>query len=61
MSWNELEHRSPTRRYQYLGDGGADGVGITNSAGGFKLAEQYVAGSDVSLKANNIKCTLETI
>ena len=61
MSRKELESESPIRRYRNLGDGGADGVVLTQAAGGFNSVERFVAGRDLLLSAVSIKSTVEMV
>ena len=61
VSRKEGESRSPIRRYQNLTDGGADGVILTQAAGGSNSVGQFVAGRDVPLGAISIRSTVEIV
>ena len=61
VSRKELESKSPIRRCQDLSDGGADGVVLTQAAGGFNSVEQFVAGRDIPLSAVSIESTVEMV
>ena len=61
VSRNILGFKSPIRRYDDLGDARADSVFLTQAAGEFRSAEQFVEGRDVPLSAISTKSTVEMV
>ena len=53
--------KSPIRRYDNIGDGGADGVILTHAAGAYKSAELHVAERYIPLGSIRIKSTVEMV
>lgn len=49
------------QRYEDLSDGGSDGVVLTQAAGDFEAAEQYVAGRDFPMNAISVKSTVDMV
>lgn len=59
---SELQKESElNQRYKDLSDGGSDGVVLTQAAGEFEGAEQYVAGRDFPMNAISVKSTVNMV
>ena len=61
VSRNILGFKSPIRRHDNIGDGGADGVVLTHAAGAYKSAEHDIAERDIPLGSISIKSTVEIV
>ena len=61
VSRNILGLKSPIRRYDDLGDATKDGVVLTQAAGEFGSAEQFVEGRDIPLSTIGTKSTVEIV